>query len=403
MTNKTISLQSRFGLNAANFFLAEMLGVVLPFLAVFLKQHQWTYDKIGIAVALGGFGTFSFQVFAGILSDRTENKRLLLASTSIILGVSYGVIPFIIHQSSFVYVCLFTAGVASTFFVPLLASIALSLAGHKGFDSLMGINQSWNHIGNIAAALLALFLVKNLGVSSIFYVVFIGSFLAAGSIFTISSKELKRLKPRKNTVVNERFSIFGKHIIALLKNNKIKVLIVSVMLFHFANAPIMPLVGLYLKHLGGGNEQVAWVVFVAQVAMVPVSLLAGFFCQHKGRKWVFTIAFIVLPIRIILYTLTTHAHVILAIQVLDGIGAGIYGVVICLICSDLTKGKEGFNTLLAIMQTALAFGAMIGPLTQGFLTRYLGFNITFSAFALIALLGASLFIFKMPETNQPAS
>ena len=69
-------------------------------------------------------------------------------------------------------------------------------------------------------------------------------------------------------------------------------------------------------------------------------------------------------------------------------------------CSDLTRGKEGFNTLLATMQTALAFGAMIGPLIQGFLTRYLGFDFTFIVFALIASLGALIFIIKMPETKK---
>lgn len=400
MIKQTISTRSYFGINAANFFLAEMVGVVLPFLAVFLKQQQWPYDKIGIVVALGGLGTFFFQAVAGILSDRIINKRFLLASASLLLGVCYGAIPLVTHRVFLIYLCTFFAGVASTFFVPLLASLALSLVGHKKFDHLMGVNQSWNHIGNIAAALMALLMVKVLGIASIFYVVFVISILASCSIFIIDAKELHWTRLEKKALSTESVSSFYKHITKLLRKDTVKILILSVMLFHFANAPIMPLVGLYLKHLGGGNEQVAWVVFVAQVVMVPVSLLAGFYCQHKGRKWVFSIAFIVLPMRIFLYTVTANPKLILAIQLLDGIGAGIYGVVICLICSDLTRGKEGFNTLLGIMQTALAFGAMIGPLTQGFLTRYLGFKATFLVFTCIALLGALVFIVKMPETNE---
>ncbi len=38
---------------------------------------------------------------------------------------------------------------------------------------------------------------------------------------------------------------------------------------------------------------------------------------------------------------------LVALQALDGIGAGIYGVVIVAMCADLTKGKGRFNALQA--------------------------------------------------------
>jgi hypothetical protein len=47
-----VSLQSRLGLNAANFFLAEVTGVVMPFLGAFLQSRRWRYDAIGLAAAL---------------------------------------------------------------------------------------------------------------------------------------------------------------------------------------------------------------------------------------------------------------------------------------------------------------------------------------------------------------
>jgi MFS family permease len=57
-------------LNAVNFFLAGLAGVILPFLSTYLKQHGWDYDTIGIAIAVGGLATFLMQIPAGILSDR---------------------------------------------------------------------------------------------------------------------------------------------------------------------------------------------------------------------------------------------------------------------------------------------------------------------------------------------
>lgn len=52
------------------------------------------------------------------------------------------------------------------------------------------------------------------------------------------------------------------------------------------------------------------------------------------------------------------------------------------------------------MQTALALGGIIGPLTQGFLTQHLVFTATFMSLALVAGSGAAMFLLKVPETKN---
>ena len=124
---------------------------------------------------------FSKSISAGVLSDKVKNRRLLLAASSIILGFSCGFLPLFSENRVWIDSLLFLVGAASAFFVPLLASLALSLAGRRNMDLLMGENQGWNHAGNITAALLALVLVKVFGIESIFFAVASISFLAAGS------------------------------------------------------------------------------------------------------------------------------------------------------------------------------------------------------------------------------
>jgi len=68
----SVSLQSRAGLNAANFFLAEITGVVMPFLGAYLQGRSLTAIG-GVLGPLGagflaehlGYNGF-FYVFAGI-------------------------------------------------------------------------------------------------------------------------------------------------------------------------------------------------------------------------------------------------------------------------------------------------------------------------------------------------
>ncbi len=90
---------------------------------------------------------------------------------------------------------------------------------------------------------------------------------------------------------------------------------------------------------------------------------------------------------------------LVALQALDGIGAGIYGVAIVAMCADLTRGKGGFNSLQGLIATALSVGGVLGPLVAGFLVQQLGFNVAFYVFAGIAAVAAGLFLGFMPETR----
>ena len=168
-TLRQLPARSLFGLNAANFFQAEMVGVVLPVLNALLKGAGWRYDAIGVATAAAGLGTLLFQGLAGWLTDRLSRRRLVFAAVSILTGLCFVAIPLIPLASVWVDSLLFISGAAQSFFAPLLGALALGLAGHKLLNRTIGANQSWNHAGNIAAALLAIALVPVLGLNSVFY------------------------------------------------------------------------------------------------------------------------------------------------------------------------------------------------------------------------------------------
>jgi len=138
--------------------------------------------------------------------------------------------------------------------------------------------------------------------------------------------------------------------------------------------------------------------------MVPVALWAGRYGDRWGRKPVMAVAFWALPLRIFSYTLVSSPKAVVWLQGLDGLGAGIYGVVVIALAADLTKGKGRFNTLAGLFATALAVGGVAGPLISGFLVQHLGFRMTFYAFAILALVGAMVFSFFVPETKpEPGS
>jgi MFS family permease len=390
----TVSPQSQAGLNAANFFLAEVTGVVMPFLGKFLTQGGWLPDAVGLAVALAGLGLFLMQFPAGLLTDRIRQRRALLAGASLLLGVCYGLLPLLPTRWFLVDPLLLLAGAGHAFFAPLLGALALGLAGHAALNRLLGANQGCNHAGNLASALVAMLLVSWFGLPSVFYAVTAVSVLAAASLFVIRADELDEGRASGAQTGREagRFR-------DLLRDRRVRVLFAATALFHLANAPVMPLVGMYIAHLGGSDRQVAAVVLAAQAVMIPVALAAGRLCDTWGRKPVFAIGFLVLPLRIFLYSLTNDPATLVALQALDGIGAGIYGVAVVAVCADLTRGRGGFNALQGLIATALSLGGVIGPLAAGLLVRYLGYAAAFQAFAAVAAVAAGVFVLLMPETS----
>jgi MFS family permease len=390
---RTYSVRSRFGLNAANFFQAEAVGVVLPILNTFLKEAHWRYDQIGVATALLGLGTLLFQTPAGMLVDRVKSRRMLFFVASIAVGVCFGIIPFVPHTALWIDTLLFLSGIAQSIFIPVLGALALALVGYQALNRTLGENQGWNHAGNIVAALLAFVAVRYFGSASIFYSVSIASLVGAFSVYWMRKEELNeeiasgdgnQAKVKWGTILRDRSVLF---------------LLAAVALFHLANAPILPVTALYIKQLGGSSALTTFTVLSAQLVMVPVAWATGRLCDSWGRKPIMAVAFWVLPFRIFSYTLAHNPHMVVFLQALDGIGAGIYSVAIVAFAADLTRGKGQFNSLLGLFATAQGIGGVVGPIVSGVILQHFGFNITFVGFATLALLAAATFQILVPNTK----
>jgi MFS family permease len=391
------SLRSWIGLCAASFFLAEMHGVTMPFVNAYLMDQGWRFDAIGIIAALAGLISLLMNSPAGFFVDRCRRRQALMAGAALLVGCCFGLLPLVPTSYVWIGALLVAAAVVNPLFGPLLGALTLGLVGNSRLSRSLGITQSWDHAGNIGAALVAMMLVQFWPVSSVFYAVAVASAFSAGAVFLIRQSDLddrraQGLAVRRNCPAVVRFR-------ELICDWRIAVLLASAAMFHLANAPVMPLVAQKVKHLGGSSSQVAGVVLAAQAVMIPVALLAGWLGESWGRKPVLAIGFIVLPARIALYGLSDDPSMLVALQTLDGVGAGIFGVTATTICADLTRGRGHFNALVGVLATAGGIGGVLGPLVGGVIVQHLGFTAAFFVFAAVALAGAVLFIGRMPETR----
>ena len=79
-------------------------------------------------------------------------------------------------------------------------------------------------------------------------------------------------------------------------------------------------------------------MLASQLVFLVVAAVSGRLASTLGRKPLFLFAFAALAVRGVLYTLSDKPAALIAVQCMDGLGAGIFGVVSVLIVADLTKG-----------------------------------------------------------------
>ncbi|MDR6179989.1 MFS family permease [Pseudomonas sp. SORGH_AS 211] len=134
--------------------------------------------------------------------------------------------------------------------------------------------------------------------------------------------------------------------------------------------------------------------------MVPVAILVGRKADVFGRKPIFLFAFAVLAIRGVLYTFSDSPYYLVAVQLLDGIGAGIYGALMPVIVADLTRGSGRFNVSQGAIATAQGLGAAISATIAGIIIVRFGYSAAFTTLAAIAAVGFVLYLLLMPETRD---
>src|SRR5882672_4431200 len=144
----------------------------------------------------------------------------------------------------------------------------------------------------------------------------------------------RSVRPEMVTIGTNRFPHFGQRVVRSMRSSRFFLPMAHwfhgeacVTMFHFANAAMLPLVGqkLALADRDIGTALMSVCIVAAQIVMVPMAMLVGANADPWGRKPLFLAGFAILPIRGALYTLSDNAYWLVGVQLLDGVGAGIFG------------------------------------------------------------------------------
>jgi MFS family permease len=137
---------------------------------------------------------------------------------------------------------------------------------------------------------------------------------------------------------------------------------------------------------------------VPQIVVAALSPWIGRRAQLWGRRPLLLIGFAALPVRGILFVLVTNPLLLVAVQLLDGITAAVFAVLVPLVVADVTRGTGRFNLGQGIVGTATGIGASLSATFAGYLSDRFGSPSAFSGLTVVAVVGLAILWLLMPET-----
>jgi MFS family permease len=393
------SKHSLRALDWLNFFLADVQTGVGPFLAIYLAGYAWDEERIGLALSVSGIAGILAQTPAGALVDQIHQKRAIIAVGVGSLALGALLIALLPNFWS-VLSAQALIGATSSIFIPAICAVSLGIVGRRMFDTRQGRNQSFNSAGNVFAAVSMGLLGYFVSNRSIFFFVVLCTLPTLFALSKIRADEIDYERARGAKKSADAGKPAGAA--ALLKDRPLLIFLICAVMFHFANAAMLPLLGEMLAK-GHGRSSMMFMsacVVTTQFTITMIAAWSGRKAGRWGRKPLLMIAFGVLPVRAVLYTLTGNTIALVAIQILDGIGAGIFGVVSVLVIADLTQGSGRFNVTLGAIATAVGVGAALSQTIAGAIVHHFSFNAGFLFLGAIAAAAFGVLYFFMPETRE---
>lgn len=396
-----VTPRSLRALDWVNFFVANVQTGFGPFIASYLASHKWTQGEIGLVLSIGTISAMVSQVPGGAAVDALKNKKgaaawaiAAIILSALLLAVSPTIVPVIAAEVFH--------GFASCMLTPAMAAISFALVGRANLGDRLGRNARWASIGSAVAAGLMGLTGEYISARAVFWLT---AALAMPALIALSMiQPTNTIAPppapgrKNNTMAGEpRETIFH-----LLRDRRMLVFAACVVLFHLSNAAMLNLAAGEVTAGMGDNVQlvIAACIIVPQAIVAMLSPWVGRSAQRWGRRPILLLGFSALPVRALLFAGVSSPYLLVPVQMLDGISAAVFGVMLPLIAADVAGDKGRYNLCIGLFGLAAGIGATLSTTLAGFAADHFGNTMSFFGLAAAGAVAVALVAAAMPETRD---
>ena len=394
-----VTTRSLRALDWMNFFVANVQTGFGPFIASYLASHKWTQGEIGMALSVGTISAMVSQVPAGAAVDAMKNKKgaaawaiVAIILSAVLLASSPTVLPVIAAEVFH--------GFASCMLVPAMAAISFALVGRQNLGDRLGRNARWASIGSaIAAGLMGLF-GEYFSSRAVFWLT---AALAMPALIALSMVQntgtvdaMPQARPAPDA--DEKRESLRE----LLRDKRMLIFAACIVLFHLSNAAMLNLAAGEVTAGMGDNVQlvIAACIIVPQAIVAMMSPWVGRSAQRWGRRPILLFGFAALPVRALLFAGISSPYLLVPVQMLDGLSAAVFGVMLPLIAADVAGGKGRYNLCIGLFGLAAGIGATLSTAAAGFIADRFSNTVSFFGLAAAGALAVLLVWAAMPETRE---
>lgn len=394
------SRRSLRGLDWFNFFIGDVQTGFGPFVAVHLTAQAWTQAEIGLVLTAGSLVALVGQIPGGAIVDAARSKRRVAAVAVTLIALSaltlalWPIFPAVLAAQVL-------HGAASCMITPAVAAISLGLVGHAAIAERLGRNARFASFGNgIAAAVMGIcgYLISP---EAVFFITAASVVPALLAITHVKPAEIDPSRARGAASDPDDERNARPSLLDLARNRPLLIFAGCVLLFHLANAGMLPLIA-GLVTMRSSDWAPAFIgagIVVPQLVVAAISPWVGQQAEHRGRRPLLLLGFAAQAIRGLLFVVLTDPAFFVIIQILDGVSAAAFGVMVPLVVADVTRKTGHYSLALGVVGTAAGIGASFSTTLAGTMADAFGGHAAFLALAGIVVAGFGLVWMFMPETR----
>ena len=393
------SPQSRYGLDCLNFAIGSIQTSFGTFVAFYLADLGWSKESVGLALATGHIAGVLAQIPGGAITDAIPWKRGF-AAAGILMSMGAALILATAPLFTLVFVAQALDGLTAAIVTPAVAAISLGIVGRRAMSSRTGRNYRFAAAGIAITALAQGFIGSYVSSNAIFFATAVLCALALAALSFIRPDEIDYARARNASAADGgRFQSVAE----VARNRPLMAFVLSLMLFQFADASIVPLLSEEIGEAKTANSslQISGLVVSMQLVVMLLAPWVGYLSEKYGRKPLLLLGFGVAALRSVLLAVTTDYSFILVGQVLGGVASAIVEVLVIVIITDLTARTGRFNLVGGTVTMLLGIASSLSVAASGFIFSAVGHAPTFMSFAVIAGL-ATLFAWSMLPETKPA-
>lgn len=382
----------RVALAVCMFLVTAVMGFLQPFVPLYLEASGLKRGQIGLVTGLGAGLALLVQPLLGRISDRLDTRRPLMAACAVTAGLAF--LSFRAAHGLLSFLLLSALGVNATFYLTAAGGV---LVGRMVSDPARGGAayagyRVWGSVGYIVVACLTGWLVSH-GLAAgpgldraaltpvftygplLFFAIAVTTLLVPDRRNPVPAGPLPPNTPEERPVLPANLRLF----------------LLAFFLYQFALYGASGYLSLFLKSLGATPLWITSTFAAGVVCEVLVMTRVGRFTDRFGRRPALAVAFLLMPVRLLLYILATGPLWVLLVQTLHGLNFGIMGAIAIVFvndsATDLDRGRAQ-----ARLSGVGGLATALGPAVCGLLAQRFGIGWMFAAMSGVGACGAAVFL-----------